>query len=101
MVTPDKYHRCDETAPTQQTRLTAWTWEGVSIMGPTGEIAEPFPQVPFFSHPVPGRGESRFKTDNSAGSVRTNGTCHARSRTADGWCKGHKQLHERQPTTRV
>jgi hypothetical protein len=55
----------DETALTQQARLTDWTWEGATVVELTGTIAELFPLVPTFSrHPFRvGSEENRFKDE--------------------------------------
>ena len=65
MTTPDNYHRPDETAHTQQARLTDWTWEGSSVVELTGKVSELFPHVPVFSrHPFRiGNDENRFKDE--------------------------------------
>jgi hypothetical protein len=65
MATPDNYHRPDETAHTQQARLTDWTWEGSSVVELTGTVSELFPQVPVFSRRPfrVGGEENRFKDE--------------------------------------
>jgi Domain of unknown function (DUF932) len=65
MMTTDNYHRPDESAQSQQARLTDWTWEGASVLESTGKVSDLFPHIPLFSrHPFRvGSEENRFKDE--------------------------------------
>jgi hypothetical protein len=65
MITSYNYRRLDESALSQQSRLTHWTWEGSTVTERIGKVAELFPQIPVFSrHPFRvGSEENRFKDE--------------------------------------
>src|ERR1700722_9682121 len=65
MTLPDNLRRHDETALTQQARLTSWTWEGAPVRELTGNVVELFSRIPIFSrHPFRvGSEENRFKDE--------------------------------------
>jgi hypothetical protein len=65
MTTQNDYYRPDESAHTQQARLTDWTWEGGTVIELRGKVSGLFSQVPVFSrHPYRvGSEENRFKDE--------------------------------------
>jgi hypothetical protein len=65
VTAPNNFHGLDQTALTQQARLTDWIWEGAPVLEFIGTVAELFPQIPVFSrHPFRSGGEeNRYKDE--------------------------------------